>query len=165
MTFYLKITNEGVASLAVVLPICNWCTVRIVLLPRDLLETSDEATLLAAACDLYITDLSITQYDKLGITLAHPSMVASNITHQSEAVRDGRNFVVTLDAADVNDDAAFMMVQLPAGAFQHAAPADVRAAHFDADNALKSNTKSGILRLELVKAEPGGMAIQKWFLL
>ena len=62
--------------------------------------------------------------------------------------------MVTIDAADINPAAAFMMVQLPAGAFQHAAPADVRAAHFDADNALKSNKESGILRLELVKQEP-----------
>ena len=47
-----------------------------------------------------------------------------------------------------------MTAQLPKGAFQHAAPADVRAAHFDADNALKSNTESALLRIELVKQEP-----------
>ena len=82
----------------------------------------------------------------------------SKIEHRSEAVRDGRNFQVTIHPDDIATGAVFMTVQLPKNKFQHAAPADVRAAHFDPDNSLKKNEESGILRLELVKAEPDGDA-------
>ena len=111
---------------------------------------------------LYIGDLSITQYDKLGISLAEPiNDEDSKIEHRSSAVRDGRNFQVIIDPGDINPAAAFLLVSLPAGAFQHAAPADVRAVHFSDDAAvvLKTNAVSNILRLELVKEEPSGATV------
>ena len=101
--FFLKITNEGVASLDS--------------------RAADDTTITAApvaGADLHISDLGITQYDKLGIGIAAPTVTnsTSNIAHQSTAVRDGRNFVVTLDPVDINPAAAFMTGELPAGAFQ-----------------------------------------------
>ena len=152
--FFLKITNEGVASLD--RRGANLSTPDRGGIQQPGSATEEGARQLPdpAAASLHIGDLSITQYDKLGISLAQPIDAASIITHRSGAVRDGRNFVVTIDAADVSDNAVYMTAQLPKGAFQHAAPADVRAAHFDADNSLKSNTESAILRIELVKQEP-----------
>ena len=48
---------------------------------------------LPAGSLLYIGDLSITQYDKLGIALAQPiDSPDSIIAHRSTAVRDGRKF-------------------------------------------------------------------------
>lgn len=149
VVFFLKITNEGVASLD-----SRGANIRNKL-PDPNPRSYTVAAPLIAAADLHILDLSIMQYNSLGILLDQDIGAANSmITHRSDAVRDGRNFQVTLDSTDVHDMAAFMTVQLPAGAFQHAAPADVRAAHFDKDKSLKSNKESGVLRLELVKEEP-----------
>ena len=151
--FFLKITNEGVASLDA--RGANLSTTASGVVPVPNPNTLVEASPPVSPANLHISDLSITQYSKLGVSLAESINDAdSKIEHRNDVVRDGRNFMVTIDEDDVNAAAAFMMVQLPAGAFQHAAPADVRAAHFDADNSLKSNKESGILRLELVKEEP-----------
>ena len=149
--FYLKITNEGVASLSIeganIVPVGTAAA--------DVPTGTTVSTAGLTKEQLHIRDLVITQYDSLGNNLMQTvTAAASIISHRSDAVRDGRNFTVTIDATDVNDSAAFMTAQLPAGVFQHAAPADVRAAHFDADNSLKTNKESGVLRIELVKEEP-----------
>ena len=150
VVFYLKITNEGVASLD-----SRGADIVNAPLPVPNPAGWEIATPSIRGADLHIHDLSITQYDKLGISLGeYISAPGSKIEHRSDAVRDGRNFMVTLDETDVSGDAAFMTVQLPKNKFQHAAPADVRAAHFDADKSLKWNTDSNVLTLELVKAEP-----------
>ena len=154
VVFFLKITNEGVASLAVD---SEGAAIGADIHAAGTADGADEVAIAAIPANslLYISDLSIVQFDKLGIPLAEPiNNAGSKIEHRSDAVRDGRNFMVTLAAEDVNGAAAFMRVQLPKGAFQHAAPADVRAAHFDKDKALKWNAESGILLLELVKEEP-----------
>ena len=148
VVFFLKITNEGVASLND--SGANVLYDDVTATPLVLADPSP-----VAAADLHISDLSITQFNKLGIPLVKRILNAnSKIEHRSDAVRDGRNFQVTIAPDDIAAGAVFMTVQLPAGAFQHAAPADVRAAHFDKDKSLKSNKKSEVLRLELVKEEP-----------
>lgn len=149
VVFYLKIKNEGVASLDsrsanIITPVPD---------PNPCGYTAADPPI--ASTDLHIHDLSIQQFDKLGIMLtACIKHQDSMITHRSDAVRDGRNFQVTIASEDINDNAIFMIVKLPAGAFQHAAPADVRAAHFDPNNSLKTNKESEVLRIELVKREP-----------
>ncbi len=149
VVFFLKITNEGVASLS------DQGANAINTVPDPNPNTLVQANPLIGDTQLHINDLSIMQYNRLGILLEKDIIAAgSRITHRSDAVRDGRNFQVTIASTDIADGAVFMTVQLPAGAFQHAAPADVRAAHFDPDNSLKNNKASGTLRLELVKQEP-----------
>ena len=153
VVFYLKITNEGVAA------VDERGANLINVVPTPNPNTFTLADPLIADESLHISDISITQYDKQGVDLMEViNNAESKIEHRTNAVRDGRNFKVTLNTADVNNKAAFMLVQLPENSFKHAAPADVAKAHFDKDKDLQWNKASGVLRLELVKAEPAGAA-------
>ena len=126
---------------------------------------------------LHISDIGVAYYDKQGIGITPTNIVAGHlvtatsiIAHQNTAFPDGRNFMVTIAAADIPAGAMFMAVTLPAGAFRHSDPADVVAAnignkvlHWNEVARVDGNKDGAIavgaddppvLRLQLVNEEP-----------
>ena len=120
-----------------------------------------------AATALHINDFAVVYYDKFGVEITQTpdlSSSASVISHRNTAFPDGRNFAVTIDAADIPDTTKFMTISLPAGAFQHADPADALAGntlgqslaskYINIKDDRGTEVKDGALRLILVNAEP-----------
>ena len=133
---------------------------------------NDPATVPDQRPQLHISDLIIEFYDingaALDSTIDHAD---SKIEHRNTSFPDGRNFRVTISAAnDLPANARYMTVLLPGPraadatttppttarenvSFTHADPVDVRQALID-NKDLMWNIDSNALRFELVNAEP-----------
>ena len=113
--------------------------------------------------ELHISDLEISFLDKNGITIpdTDDALPLSDedtvITHLNPTFPDGRNFMVTIATGDIPVTARYMLVKVPAGAFKHADPVDVRAALLTDDKKPKDNKESSEhpTRFELVNADAG----------